>query len=544
MTTTLPLPDLLHRNPRARFDPELQAELLETPWLSAELPESGLAEAPEVKLGEEGAPEEESPWEPAFFAQDLFVDALMEDAFQLVLDGRRYTVRKAFLRRVWGHPPTDPETVRLRQGILRELSEDESLRHRTERFYRRLTSLLSLLKSPRSAQLDARAYRLEVMEMARSVIDDMASGFAGCRSALRRLAEAGLEIRDSEAYGKLAALLDWDSHVAGLTVEVRLGADGRIRDFVVRNVEENEDNRFHQPPWRRWWTRLGLMIRGLPMSRKEVARRLILEVYLALAPALRTLVQILGHLEVYLTSLAFRGWAAEMGLATCLADLETDAAPELEGLFNPLLTRQGIVPVPCRVSAGHPRATVLVTGPNSGGKTRLLQGLGIAQMLGQSGLYVPASRARLPVVQGLFASILDQEEAGQVEGRLGTELLRIRKLFEQARPGSLVLLDELCSGTNPSEAVEIFSLVLRLLERLEPVAFVSTHFLDHAQRLADDPPIPHLEFLRVEIDDRRRSTYQFVPGVSSTSLAADVARRLGVSYEELSGLIDRRAGKA
>lgn len=542
MTTTLPLPDLLHRQPRARFDPELQAELLETPWLSAELPEAGLARAAE-EADEAAKTTEESPWEPAFFAEDLFVDALMDDAFQLVLDGRRYTVRKEFLRRVWGHPPTDLETLRLRQEILRELTEDEGLRGCTERLYRRLTSLLSLLKSPRSAQLDARAYRLEVMELARSVVDDMATGFGGCRSALKRLAEAGEEIRASEVYRKLAALLDWDSRMAGLTVDVTIGADGRIRDFQVRDVEENADNRFHQPLWKRWWTRLGMMVRGIPLSRREVARRLILEVYLELAPALRTLVQILGHLEVYLTSLAFRDWAAEMGLATCLADLEHGVSPQLEGLFNPLLTRQGIVPVPCRLGAGHPQATVLVTGPNSGGKTRLLQGLGIAQMLGQSGLYVPASQARLPVVQGLFASILDQEEAGQVEGRLGTELLRIRKLFEKARPGSLVLLDELCSGTNPSEAVEIFSLVLRLLERLEPIAFVSTHFLEHARRLAEDPPIPHLEFLRVEIDDRRRSTYQFVPGVSNTSLAADVARRLGVSFEELSGLIDRRAGK-
>ena len=110
-------------------------------------------------------------------------------------------------------------------------------------------------------------------------------------------------------------------------------------------------------------------------------------------------------------------------------------------------------------------------------------------MLGQCGLFTPAARARLPLVQGLFASILDHEGADQAEGRLGTELVRIRELFERARPGSFVLLDELCSGTNPSEAVEIFSMVLQLLERLEPVAFISTHFLDFARELAAAPPI-------------------------------------------------------
>ena len=68
-------------------------------------------------------------------------------------------------------------------------------------------------------------------------------------------------------------------------------------------------------------------------------------------------------------------------------------------------------------------------------------------------------------------------------GRLGTELVRLRTLFESVPQGSLVLLDELCSGTNPSEAIEIVSMVLRLLRELEPVAFVTTHFLDFARRL-------------------------------------------------------------
>ena len=98
-------------------------------------------------------------------------------------------------------------------------------------------------------------------------------------------------------------------------------------------------------------------------------------------------------------------------------------------------------------------------------------------MLGQSGLYLPASRSRLPVVEGLFASTTEKPSTDQTEGRPGTELIRIRNLFESTGTRSLVILDELCSGTNPSETVEIFSMVLRLMERLK-LAFVTTHFLD------------------------------------------------------------------
>ena len=95
------------------------------------------------------------------------------------------------------------------------------------------------------------------------------------------------------------------------------------------------------------------------------------------------------------------------------------------------------------------------------------------------------------------------------------ELLRIRRLFERLDVGSLVVLDELCSGTNPSEGEEI-------------------------ARLAHEPPFPALAFLQVELDAQQRPTYRFVPGVARTSLAQQTAARLGVTREEL---LERIAAK-
>ena len=104
----------------------------------------------------------------------------------------------------------------------------------------------------------------------------------------------------------------------------------------------------------------------------------------------------------------------------------------------------------------------------------------------------------------------------------------------------MVILDELCSGTNPAEGTEIFALVVRLLGRLDSSAFISTHFLDFARDLRDHLPEARLEFLQVETDDRLISTYQFGRGVAETSLAAATAERLGVNFEKLSALIDQR----
>jgi DNA mismatch repair protein MutS2 len=119
------------------------------------------------------------------------------------------------------------------------------------------------------------------------------------------------------------------------------------------------------------------------------------------------------------------------------------------------------------------------------------------------------------------------------------ELLRIRSLFERLPPGAMVILDELCSGTNPSEGEEIFELVVRMLTKLQPQAFITTHFLAFAARLERERKIDDLRFVQVELSPDHQPTYQFVPGVATTSLAGHAAARLGVTGDQLLALIDR-----
>jgi DNA mismatch repair protein MutS2 len=158
--------------------------------------------------------------------------------------------------------------------------------------------------------------------------------------------------------------------------------------------------------------------------------------------------------------------------------------------------------------------------------------------MAQSGMYVPAERARIPWAEGLFVSLIEHANVDQKEGRLGTELVRIRRLFEHLREGSLVIVDELCSGTNPQEGEDIFRLVVKLLGELRPATFVTTHFLAFAKRLAADSPA--LEFLQVDLDGEENPTYQFVPGVATSSLAHRTAARLGVTEDALRELVQSR----
>ncbi|MEM9557586.1 MAG: DNA mismatch repair protein [Acidobacteriota bacterium] len=525
------VPDLLHLVPRPGFDAEGVQELLELSFLGREA-----ADDLDAVLGAESG-----GWDLDSFAHDLFVRDLIREQFAVVAGGMRFPPREQFLFQVLSAPPVDAAEVRFRQAILRELEDDEDLAERAHDLYREVFRLLDMFKAPdHAAQLDLDAHRLDIFRQAKTVIDRMAGDFGAARSGLARLGEAGAAMQATRQYRRLADLLEHEGRAATVTVDVAVGADGEVKSLTLHAIREHRENPFHTPPWRRWLLRLRSALLGQRLDRKVILRRILREVFHEVSPSLVPLVQVLGHLEVYLASCAFRQRMATLGLDTCLPEVVPEAPVEAERLFNPLLAAVGTAPVPCDVVQESPRLTTLVTGPNSGGKTRLLQSLGLAQLLGQSGLWAPAARARLPLVRGLFVSLVEQETAAQAEGRLGREMLRIRRLFERTGSPSMVILDELCSGTNPSEGVEIFDLVLRLLERLGAVAFVSTHFLEHARHLRDARPVARLDFLRVATDDDLRSTYQFVDGVAETSLAAETARRLGVTFDDLAALIDRR----
>jgi DNA mismatch repair protein MutS2 len=152
---------------------------------------------------------------------------------------------------------------------------------------------------------------------------------------------------------------------------------------------------------------------------------------------------------------------------------------------------------------------------------------------------VPARSGCLALAPALVVSLIQETKVDQAEGRLGMELMRIRELFERLPPGAMVILDELCSGTNPSEGEEIFELVLRMLTRLRPQTFITTHFLAFAARLEKERKITELRFLQVQLGPDQQPTYAFAPGVARTSLAGQAAARLGVTGDQLMSLIER-----
>jgi DNA mismatch repair protein MutS2 len=527
-----PPPDLLSLEPSLRLD---RAALHQT--LSFAFATGAPMEAFDRILAEMRLPP--SGWDRAQYGRDLFLHDFVERCLPVCALGRGYEPNLAYLVRVVGEPPRDPGHAELRRGVLRELSEGAAHRRDLEKVYVSLVQLRAMICAGRYVSPYLR--RLEILRAVHAAFAELARSFEGASSALARVREFGRDVVEGPGYVRLDALLDHEGHLGTVDVRVRVGSDGEVRTFQIVSVRENRANPFHSSALGRFISRLLLALRGYRMSGGEVAERLFDEVWTLLEESIMALFQLLGDIEFYLAALGLRDMAASKGLDVCFPEISGERGDiEIKRLWNPLLHDKKTTPVPCDLRSSSAGSVVLVTGPNSGGKTRLLQAIAFAQMLAETGAFVPAEKARIPRAEALFVSLVEEARSDQPEGQLGMELLRIRRMFEQLDVGSLVLLDELCSGTNPSEGEEIARLVISLLPELGAKVFVTTHLLSFAARLAEEKPFEGLEFLQVELDRNERPTFGFLPGVAKTSLAHKTAARLGVTREELTGLI---AGK-
>jgi DNA mismatch repair protein MutS2 len=528
-------PDLLHPKRSTCIDQTAARRALEFAFVAGD--SAGIASA---ALG--GAAIADSQFDAASFAGELFVDEFIKGALRFTIAGKPVPIDHAHLKRLLCNPPNDPATVAFRHAILSELESDASLREGLSRVYGLTQRVLSLYdESSGHTRYDMPRWRLDLLGALRELFDALHGPFAESRSGLSRLHDFATLVHDSRGYAELCSLLDFEGDMARVDLHVRLGVDGKIRQLDVQRVEERRTEPFYRGPFARLLWRIGMFFRGYRIGQVELVERWFEHVYAGVLDFLPAVLQLRGDLEFYLSACHFRRFAEERGLSVCLPELtdEREQPKRVEGLFNPLLLMQAAPVVPCNFEVESFRRACILTGPNSGGKTRVLQAIGLAQLLAQAGFLVPGRKARLKWASGLFVSLSQESSADQREGRLGTELLRIRKLFERAPPGSLVILDELCSGTNPSEGEEIFHLVVELLRELEPEVHITTHFLQFAAQLAERADELELTFLQVELDDEQVPTYQFVPGVATTSLAHQTAARLGVTRDELLRLIRR-----
>ncbi|HEX5141407.1 MAG TPA: endonuclease MutS2, partial [Dehalococcoidia bacterium] len=203
-----------------------------------------------------------------------------------------------------------------------------------------------------------------------------------------------------------------------------------------------------------------------------------------------------------------------------------DRAPSVLGLDearHPMLS----APVPISLRIGGEQRVLLVTGPNTGGKTVALKTVGLLCLMAQSGLPVPSGpETTLPVFEEVLADIGDEQSIEQSLSTFSGHLRNVIALLERAGPRSLVLLDELAAGTDPAEGAALARALLQHLLDKGALTVATTH---HGELKLFAHSTPGVVNAAVEFDSTTLApTYRIVMGVPGRSNALAIAARLGL----------------
>ncbi len=222
--------------------------------------------------------------------------------------------------------------------------------------------------------------------------------------------------------------------------------------------------------------------------------------------------------------------------------------PLLEHLFRneppePEHEARRVVPIDLRLGIGF--NLLVITGPNTGGKTVTLKTTGLLCLMAQCGMHIPAQEGSLvPIFRQVLADIGDEQSLEQSLSTFSSHVSRIASIFEVATPDSLVLLDELGAGTDPTEGAALGRAILDQLDRVGCRAIVTTHLGDLKTYAFNNP---RAENGAVEFDvETMRPTYKLSIGQFGMSNALKIARRLKLPKELLKRAhkyLKRRKGK-
>jgi hypothetical protein len=367
--------------------------------------------------------------------------------------------------------------------ILRKISDDHAGRFRSEGFTRLFAMLSEELSDEYFSEVED---HLRELKFRRGVLisAELGQGNSGVRHVLRRP-------REQSWIGRLS------------------GGGGPSYGFQIPDRDENGFRALSELKGRG----INLVASALAQSTDHI---------LSFFRMLRS------ELAFYIGCVNLEARLTGQGEPTCFPVPLAGGPPVLSarGLYDACLTLHTDGRVAGNRLDADGKSLVMVTGANQGGKSTFLRSVGVAQLMMQCGMFVPAESLRATVCRGVFTHYKREEDAAMESGKLDEELRRMSSVVDQVTPGAMVLCNESFASTNEREGSEIARQIVRALLARDIKVFFVTHLFDLAHGFYLESAETVL-FLRAQRQADGGRTFQLAEGEPlPTSYGEDVYRRI------------------